>query len=252
MANKLFSRAMGSGPDLVMLHGWGMSSVIWLEFAEELSKNYRVTCFDLPGHGFSAPIEPFKLDNIAETLLAQAPEKACWLGWSLGAMVALKVTEKAPQQVSKLTLLAGTAKFLGSENWPGMQPEILDGFINALLKDHHKTLLRFLVLQGKGDVLKALRKRVSETPEPDDKTLEAGLDILKGSDLRAVLAEVNCPLQFLMGSEDAVVPVALGAAMQALQPSAQLDVIEGASHLPFLSHPDEAVRLLDKFLRSDG
>ncbi len=252
MANKLFSRVMGNGPDLVMVHGWGMSSAVWLEFAEALSKNYRVTCFDLPGHGFSSPIDSFNLDSIAETLLAQAPERACWLGWSLGAMVALKVTKKAPQRVSKLALLAGTAKFISSENWPGMEPEILDSFISALLKDHYKTLLRFLVLQGKGDVLKALRKRVAETPEPDDKTLEAGLAILKGADLRTILAKINCPVQFLMGSEDAVVPAALGEAMQTIQPSAQLDVIEGASHLPFLSHSDETVMLLSKFLHSDG
>ncbi|RLA20638.1 MAG: pimeloyl-[acyl-carrier protein] methyl ester esterase [Gammaproteobacteria bacterium] len=252
MAKQLFSRVMGNGPDLVMVHGWGMSSAIWLEFAEQLSKHYRVTCFDLPGHGFSTPINTFNLDAIADCLLKQAPEKASWIGWSLGAMVALKVAEKQSYRVSSLTLLAGTAKFIGSEQWPGMQPEILDSFISALLKDHHKTLLRFLVLQGKGDVLKTLRQRVAKTPEPDDKTLEEGLVILKEADLRAILENITCPLQFLMGSEDAVVPVSLGAAMQALQPSAQLDVIEGASHLPFLSHPDETQQALHNFLRSNG
>jgi pimeloyl-[acyl-carrier protein] methyl ester esterase len=252
MAKRLFSRVMGDGPDVVMVHGWGMSSAIWLEFAEQLSKYYRVTCFDLPGHGYSDPINYFNLESIADCLLEQAPQNASWIGWSLGAMVALKAAEKEPQRVKSLTLLAGTAKFMSGENWPGMEPAVLDGFISALLKDHHKTLLRFLVLQGKGDVLKALRKRVAETPEPDDKTLEAGLRILKESDLRPLLAQIGCPVQLLMGSEDAVVPAALGVAMQAVQPAAQLDLIEGASHLPFLSHPDETLQALHHFLNTNG
>ena len=43
----------GHGPDLVMLHGWGMHSAVWSDWADALASEFRVHCVDLPGHGNS-------------------------------------------------------------------------------------------------------------------------------------------------------------------------------------------------------
>ena len=40
----------GSGPDLVLLHGWGMHGGLWSDWADELGEWFRVTVVDLPGH----------------------------------------------------------------------------------------------------------------------------------------------------------------------------------------------------------
>ncbi len=248
MADRLYCKVMGDGPDLVMVHGWGMNSAVWLEFAELLSTRFRVTCFDLPGHGLSKPIDIFTLETVSGQLLAQAPQKAVWLGWSLGALITLSIASRHPDRVSSLIMLAGSAKFVTDKDWPGMSLELLEGFVEALQGDRHGTLLRFLIMQGKGALLKELRKRIAEMVEPDEKTLEEGLAILKQADLRKDLQPLRCPVQFVLGTNDTLIPVAAGTSMLQRQPAARLDLIQGAGHLPFLSHPDETFSVINNFL----
>jgi len=46
----LYHQAIGDGPDVVMLHGWGLHSGVWAETATALAPEFRVTRLDLPGH----------------------------------------------------------------------------------------------------------------------------------------------------------------------------------------------------------
>ena len=42
----------GQGPALVLLHGWGMSSGIFIDIIDALAKDFRLLIPDLRGHGF--------------------------------------------------------------------------------------------------------------------------------------------------------------------------------------------------------
>ncbi|RAI32954.1 alpha/beta fold hydrolase [Rhodoplanes serenus] len=53
-AGRLFARSGGSGPPLLMLHGYPQSNVIWHKVAPTLAKQFRVVVADLPGYGWSA------------------------------------------------------------------------------------------------------------------------------------------------------------------------------------------------------
>ena len=43
----------GQGPDLVLLHGWGMNGAVWHGITQQLAAYYRVHLVDLPGFGNS-------------------------------------------------------------------------------------------------------------------------------------------------------------------------------------------------------
>ena len=102
----LYRETRGSGKDLVLLHGWGMSSAVWGDLANELTANYRVTLLELPGHG-SSPLAPGakSLQDWAHACLAVAPERASWLGWSLGGLVGMQVALLAPERVETLVMV---------------------------------------------------------------------------------------------------------------------------------------------------
>ena len=75
----------GSGPHLVMLHGWSMHSGVWHDLAERLAQRYTLHLVDLPGHGQSDWHDgDMQLDNLLPALAQHTPDKARWLGWSLG------------------------------------------------------------------------------------------------------------------------------------------------------------------------
>ena len=90
----------GQGPDLVMLHGWGVNSAVFAPLHESLSQ-YRVHYVDLPGFGHSQMVEG-GLSTWVDTLVAALPEHAIWAGWSLGGLVATQAALSYPQKIKGL------------------------------------------------------------------------------------------------------------------------------------------------------
>lgn len=242
----LWHETRGSGLDLVLLHGWGLSSEIWGDFADRLAERYRVTLIDLPGLGRSAPAGEMSLDEVVESLLAVAPASAHWLGWSLGGQLALAVAEQAPERVKSLSLIAANPCFVARDDWScAMAPEVFNAFVESLADNEAKTLQRFAALQTRGSVrardeLKQL-KAVIANAEPQ--ALAPALMLLE-SDLRPALAGLHCPARLILGAEDQLVPVELAAQAQKLNPCLIIQVLEQSAHLPFVSHAHEVLEWL--------
>ena len=51
---KIFARAGGSGPPLLLLHGYTQTNVMWHRVAPALAKRFSLIIVDLPGYGWSA------------------------------------------------------------------------------------------------------------------------------------------------------------------------------------------------------
>jgi len=49
----LYVETRGQGPDLVLLHGWGLNLRVWDSLAGVLENSFRIIAVDLPGHGRS-------------------------------------------------------------------------------------------------------------------------------------------------------------------------------------------------------
>jgi pimeloyl-[acyl-carrier protein] methyl ester esterase len=253
---KLHLQVFGSGKPIVLIHGWAMHSGIWRAFAQRLAQQHRVICVDLPGHGLSPVIELFTLDSISQALdNTLGDEPAVWLGWSLGATVALDYARRYPERVQGLLLMCGNPCFTKLDDWPAMDANVLEQFAGQLHNNSQATLLRFLALQvfdldNYKSLLSELKETVFECPAPNASTLTGGLDILKQTDLRAVLSALTLPTAALFGTRDALVPVAVGEAMQQLLPTLQVQVLDKAGHIPFLSHPAAVLKIVGDFMDS--
>lgn len=240
-----------------MVHGWAMHSGIWRDFAERLAVHHQVILVDLPGHGHSAPLSPFTLDSITNALAESLPKgPCCWLGWSLGATVVLELARCFPERVNALVLMAGNPCFLRRDTWPGMQADVLDSFAANLDNDAHATLQRFLAIQvmalpNAKALAKTLKAAVLASPPPHAEALHGGLAILKGTDLRAPLVQLKVPVLVVLGQKDSLIPAALGPHLLQWLPATHVHVLAQAAHIPFLSHPEETLRLVVDFM-GDG
>jgi pimeloyl-[acyl-carrier protein] methyl ester esterase len=249
----LGARVSRTSPGLVLLHGWGMNTAVWEGLPASLAG--ATIPIELPGHGACPlPETATGLAAWADACLAAAPERAVWLGWSLGGLVALAAALRAPERVAGLVLMTATPRFIQAEDWPAAMAErTLGQFHDGLLSDPAGTLDRFLALQVRGsaaarETLRTLRRELAARPAPDPRALALGLDLLRDCDLRSGLAELACPSLWLFGSHDTLVPAAVAPGVAALLPSARVVVIRGAAHAPFLSHPEETAALIDGFL----
>ncbi|BEV72530.1 MULTISPECIES: pimeloyl-ACP methyl ester esterase BioH [unclassified Paludibacterium] len=248
----LYVETIGRGADVVLLHGWGLHGGVFARVAESLAEQYCVHCVDLPGHGASAPLEPYQGEQVVGLLNAQFPWPVHVVGWSLGGLIGQYWALQAPQQVRSLALVASSPCFVKKADWPHAQSAAAIEAVGASLDAAFEvTLERFLALQMLGsssarDTLKALRAQLFAHGRPQG--LLAALQLLLQADLRGRTREIQCPVGLFYGQRDVLTPPAAGEWLASQLPSATMITFAQASHAPFLSHEAAFLASLTEFL----
>ena len=114
---------VGEGEPLMLFHGFTGSGAQWAPQVEAFAERFRTVAVDLLGHGHSdAPADPERycmercVKDLHTLLDALGVERACWLGYSMGARVALAFALTHPGRVRALVL-------------EGVTPGIEDAFL---------------------------------------------------------------------------------------------------------------------------
>lgn len=261
MILKPYVKISGSGPILVLLHGWGLHGGIWETVLPELESHFTIYNIDLPGFGYS-PVHngEYNLDYLVESVQCILPkDQSCYLmGWSLGGLVATALTLKYPDKVSKLITVASNPSFVASKSWAyGMQATILESFINYLEEDYEGTLIKFLAIQTMGSAtqkedVKRLKETVFIHGQPSQKALRGGLQILHDINLVSRLSELKLPVLRLYGRLDSLVPAKVASDIENRIPNSQAIVYKKSAHAPFLSASEDFIADVKEFLFSDA
>jgi pimeloyl-[acyl-carrier protein] methyl ester esterase len=244
----------GCGPDLVLLHGWALSSCVFADLLPRLETRWRVILVDLPGHGASpANIDMRNLDAVCAALQFVAPAPAAYIGWSMGGLIALAHAVRHPECVTRLLLVASQPRFMRAPDWPhGLAAEALDTLQTDLGINPKTAIARFLSLQVQGAesrqrTLRRLHAILRAAP-PVPTALRASLGLLRDTDLRTALPMLLRPVRLILGERDRLISTRAGAAIMRLSRDARCEIIQGAGHVPFLSHADAFARALYMYL----
>ncbi|MCL7715827.1 pimeloyl-ACP methyl ester esterase BioH [Stenotrophomonas mori] len=245
----------GSGPALVLIHGWALHGGIFAPLVERLSSRFQLHVVDLPGHGFSRDdTTPLRLPYLVNAIAAATPP-AVWCGWSLGGLVALHAAATLPQ-VRGVAMLAATPRFVRGSDWPdAVERSVFAQFGQDLEQDYRGTLERFLALDVIGSQharseLRELREALTARGEPAPRALHEGLALLDRSDLRGALPTLRTPGLWIGGQRDRLVPAAALHQAAALAPEGlhAAHTLAGGGHAPFLGHADTVAGLLQRFV----
>lgn len=109
----VFYTDQGEGNAIVLLHGFLENSTMWESFALEFSKNYRVICIDLLGHGKTGCIGYIHtmedmaagINTVLEDLQIQT---VTIIGHSMGGYVGCAFAKAYPKKTKALCLLNST------------------------------------------------------------------------------------------------------------------------------------------------
>ncbi|MDH5710450.1 MAG: pimeloyl-ACP methyl ester esterase BioH [Gammaproteobacteria bacterium] len=240
----------------VFVHGWAMNGAVWESCFEFLPDWMDVIQVDLPGHGTMADINAEDINGYVQALAALVNRPAIWVGWSLGGLAVLQLAKDYPEQVAGLFMVATNPCFVQKENWScAVDKQVFDQFADVLKKDTDATIKRFLALQVKGSGLtmstvRELQQSIQQRGRASLDALKLGLDILATTDLRNELPYLNCPMNWLLGGRDTLVPVELSDALKTLQPNINTIVEPEAAHAPFISHTEKFTHALIDFAES--
>ena len=107
----IYYESHGSGPALLLTHGFTATSRMWQNQIDALSQNHQLIIWDIRGHGESAlPLDPslysadLTVDDMRALLDQVGAEKAILGGHSLGGYMSLRFFMRYPERVRALLL----------------------------------------------------------------------------------------------------------------------------------------------------
>ncbi|MBX7168024.1 MAG: alpha/beta hydrolase [Pirellulales bacterium] len=209
------------GPPLLLLHGIGRRWQDFVPLLAGLLPRWQIHALDFRGHGHSTRATSYLVVDYVDDALAalrQGGYPAVVYGHSLGALVAMAVAARRPEQVAALVLEDPPLAALGDDlaNWPFV-PQFA-AIQRLLLKRppaqqlaQRLADLRFAAPNGQGeirlgDVRDALTLRfmarclAQVDPAVYTPLVEATWQ--RGYDRSAVIAAVKCPVLLLRGKPE--------------------------------------------------
>jgi pimeloyl-[acyl-carrier protein] methyl ester esterase len=224
----------------VLFHGWGFDHRIWYDLADVLQDKYCLYLVDLPGFGASSLMS---WEHFKQKLFEQLPAQFALLGWSMGGLFATRLALEDSKQISHLVNIGSSPRFIKKKGWPGIDRLVFDNFFHNLANDPQAVISEFVGLQ-----LQNHSFRYPNEQMPEVLSLQVGLEILADWDLREPLFKFNKPTCFMFGRLDAITPRVTMSAMQKVYPNFDYYMFDKAAHMPFLSHRDEFITVLERAL----
>lgn len=241
---RIYYEATGSGPAVLLTHGYSATLRMWDPQIEALAASHRVICWDMRGHGESdSPADASAYSHAATAADMAAVLDACGAdtavvgGLSLGGFMSLVFRLAHPRRVRALMLFdtgPGYKKDEGRAGW------------NRLAEDYARRFeSRGLEALGAGAEVRIARHHSAQG------LAHAARGMLAQKDARVIesLPRIDVPTLLIAGSEDKPFLAAMDY-MAAKIPRATKVIIEGAGHTPNLEKPAEFNRAVLSFLET--
>ncbi len=256
----LHVREVGSGPAVVLLHAFPLSSAMWADQRESLAGVVRVVTPDLRGFGGSelpADDEPsldLMADDVARVLDRLELDTVVLGGLSMGGYVSMAFLRRHPSRVRALVLAdtkAGADPAPAGDNRRRIA-DVLEAerSTRVLVDEVLPALCGATTKQSRPLVHGRVRALVEGTPPAAAAWAQRAM--AARPDSTATLREVSVPALVVVGDEDELSPVANAEEMVTALPDARLVVVPGAGHLTAVEAPEAFDKALRGFLAEVG
>lgn len=238
----IYYQKLGSGKDLIMLHGWKQDVSTFHNVAQDLKKHFTLWLIDLPGFGRSEnPKTSFTVSDYADIVKDFINEKKLHqphlLGHSVGGNIAIKLAAEYQEVIDKLVL----------ESSSGIRPKktLLQFVFFLIAKVFHFLVPNIFRIKDK------IRRKLYWKLESD--YLNAGY--LKGTlvnilneDLLSSLPKIKNQTLLIWGEDDAQVKLKYARIMYQKIPYSRIEILEKTGHFPHTENPQKFLYYLIDFL----
>lgn len=271
-------RTVGAGDNVVLIHGLGANHAFWhLNVMLTLARQYRVTLFDLRGHGYSSmPTGGYSSSNMAKDLYHLLNHldisRAHIIGHSFGGVVGLHHAILYPKRVASLTLVDSRVRILQPYNrpkdWPNWESSKQRlAQIGLIIPEDEDESGLWLLDQLATPKWQKARHKLEGSPlyipfsrwGGGNRSAERWLALMQTTSARKEfiaqdgltlekMANIQVPALVISGENSSSIPSFIG--LKKCLPNCKTEVIPGAGHFLPLTHPDLFLTMVSRFLGS--
>lgn len=249
----LYYEDRGSGPPVVLVPGWTITTRFWARQIDDLADDHRVVALDLRGAGNSGKTpDGHSLSSYAadldELLRHLDIRGATLVAWAMAVSVSVHYLVDHPRgQIARLVWVDHSPRFFAAPDWPyalfgDLRPQQLDETLRRLRYDRvtaTRELLAVMFSPEEDWMLPELMKTPTEVAT-------AMLATVANVDLRPFLPRLELPVLLVNGGRS-VVPPAVAGWLEEHLPRARRVLFEEAGHAPFWDDPAGFNRALREF-----
>ncbi|MFF1271815.1 MULTISPECIES: bifunctional 3-oxoadipate enol-lactonase/4-carboxymuconolactone decarboxylase PcaDC [Streptomyces] len=232
-------------PVLILGPSLGTTWHMWDRQVPELTNQWRVFRFDLPGHG-GAPAHP--AGSVADltarlltTLESLGVQRFGYAGCALGGAVGIELALRHPERLASLALIAASPRFGTADEFRRRGVIVRTNGLDPIARSAPERWFTGGFAAAQPAITEWAVQMVRTT---DPGCYIAACEALASFDVRAELGSVGVPTLVLVGSEDQVTGPAEARTLVAGIPDARLAVVPGASHLVPVEQPAAVTDLL--------
>ena len=235
----------GSGPDVVLLHGWGASGAAMTGIVTALSSSFACHAVDLPGFGAS-PVPPtaWGVHDYARLVAGLMTEigvpRAHFIGHSFGGRISIVLAAEHPDIVDKLILVDSAGVRPSRSTWRRT--------VLTLAKAGQGLLTPRSLAPVRERLRAAARQRLGSDDYRSAGPMRDTFVKVVDEDLRPLFPLVKAPTLLVWGEHDEVTPIADARLMESAIPDAGLVILPGAGHFSYLDSPDRFASIARVFL----
>ncbi len=239
----------GSGPAIVLVHGFCESKEVWRAIVPLLAENHTVIDLNLPGIGRSPALqEGFDLRQCAATIKATLLEvglKNCSVvGHSMGGYIGLELLKSDPNFLRSLTLFHSsvfsdtqakihtrqkTIKFIEKH---GLQ-SFTQSFVPNLFFDSENASIDKVMQMGNGIAA--------------DVVVGYANAMIARDSSEKVVKLTSVPLHFIVGSEDPIIELDAAIQQSILPDFSCISILSNCGHMGMLEQPGQCVLKMLEF-----
>jgi pimeloyl-ACP methyl ester carboxylesterase len=244
----------GSGPAVVLIHGFPLNRQIWAPQLEALQDRYRVIALDLRGFGESAaPEGTYTMDLFADDTIALLDRlgirEAVFCGMSMGGYVLFNLLERYPERVRAACFMvtrSGADDAAGKERRQLLAREAVSLGSRVVADAFAQILFAPATTATRPELVAQVCRWMTDIRATG---LAGGLLAMKDRpDYTQRLGYFHCPCLVIGAAEDRAIPLAESRSLAAGLPAATLAVIPEAGHLASLENPRAVNKVLLDFL----
>jgi pimeloyl-ACP methyl ester carboxylesterase len=250
----IYYRKLGTGPAVVLIHGFPENGSLWDDVYPVLSASFTVLIPDVPGTGKSSlEKEDISMEQLADTIKAildhESMGQAVIVGHSMGGYIALAFAERYPQLLKGISLVHSTA--------------------TADMDDKKETRRKAIALirnGGKEPFVKGMVPNLFSTqfkelhPDLVQRQIERGLKVegahmisfynamINRPDRTDILKNGASPVQFIIGRQDTVVPVSLALQQARMSAVNYVSLYNNCGHMSMIEQPERLAADVTDFI----